>query len=566
MAGQQGAIPAVFRGLALATDTLSAPFFLGLAGAIFAWGHDGLAFALGLGAGILLLQLLIAPVLPRLEVRSVPELFAQRFGGRGPRFASALIVAVSMAVLLVAQLMAAALVGARLLSLDADSAIAIAAAAMLLCLVIRGTTGNAYVRGFLFPVMLVAFLAPAVQISFERYGIPVPQIAYSNALWQIQGLEETLLEQDLADPAVLKPILTPFLSLTPLNFLGLVLGLALGVASLPNVLSRHFMAPTVRAARWSAVWGLLFAALILSAAPALAAYAKLSVLGMIADRTEIAQLPTWVFTYGKLGLVEICGRAATDAATAVSACAALPDASVSGGALRLQDLVLEPDMIALAVPEITGLGGTMLGLLAAAALAAALVTADGPLVAIAGAFGWSGATLGARLIPFAIAAVAIGLAALAATTRPAGFLTVATWALVLAASGLFPALYAALWWPRATAWGVTAAMLTGLAVALFYLVGTRYFAVAFFETFEGLSSAGPTAREIFAELKQAWTAAAAGPASEAAWAALDAHARTIANWWGIKGLAAALLALPAGFATLVLVSLATPARQSGLPR
>jgi cation/acetate symporter len=104
-------------------------------------------------------------------------------------------------------------------------------------------------------------------------------------------------------------------------------------------------------------------------------------------------------------------------------------------------------------------------------------------------------------------------------------------------------------------------MLTGLAVAVFYLVGTRYFAVAFFETFEGLSSAGPTARETFAELQQAWSAAA-GQASEAAWAAFDAHARTIANWWGIKGLAAALIALPVGFATLVLVSLVTPAAQA----
>jgi cation/acetate symporter len=564
---QSVATPAVLRGLALATDTLSAPFFLGLAGAVFAWGHDGLAFALGIGAGILLLQLLIAPVLPRLEVRSVPELFAQRFGGRGPRFASALIVVVSMTVLLVAQLMAAGLIVGRVRGLEPHTAVAVAAAAMLLCLVIRGTTGNAYVRGFLFPVMLAAFLAPAIQISFERYGIPVPQIAYANALWQIQGLEETLLEQELADPAVLKPILTPFLLLTPLNFCGLVLGLALGVASLPNVLSRHFMATTVRSARWSAVWALLFVALILSAAPALAAYAKLVVLGMIADRTEIAQLPAWVFTYGKLGLVEICGRAATDVATAASACAALPDAAVAGGALRLQDLALDPDMIALAAPEIAGTAGTMLGLLAAAALAAALVTADGPLVAIAGALGWGSASpatsLTARLTPYAIAAAAVSLAALAATTRPAGFLTVATWALVLAASGLFPALVAALWWPRATAWGVTASMLTGLAVAIFYLVGTRYCAVAFFEAFEGLSSAGPTARETFAELKQAGSAAGAGPAGEAAWTALDVHARTIANWWGIKGLAAALLALPAGIVALVAVSLATPAKSQG---
>ena len=74
-----------------------------------------------------------------------------------------------------------------------------------------------------------------------------------------------------------------------------------------------------------------------------------------------------------------------------------------------------------------------------------------------------------------------------------------------------------------------------------------------------LSSAGPTAREIFAELKQAWIAAAPGAAKDAAWAALDAHAQTIANWWGIEGLAAALLALPVGFVALVVVSLVTPA-------
>ena len=154
----------------------------------------------------------------------------------------------------------------------------------------------------------------------------MPQIAYANAVWQIQSLEETLLEQDLADPAVLKPLLRPFLSLSPLNFVGLVLGLALGMASLPSLLSRHFMTPTVRDARWSAVFALLFATLLVTAAPALAAYAKLSLLSLIGDRVALASLPAWMFTYGNLGLVEICGRAATDAAAVAKACAELPDA------------------------------------------------------------------------------------------------------------------------------------------------------------------------------------------------------------------------------------------------
>jgi len=552
--------PAVYRGLALATDTVSAAFFLGVTGAVFTWGHDGLAFALGLGAGILLLQLLVAPVLPRMGAGSVPELFALRYG-RAPRLLAALVVVVSMAILLVAQLLAAGLVGARLLGLEFAYAVAVAGAALIACFVLRGMAGTAWVRAILFVPMLLAFLAPAVQLSGEWYGLPVPQIAYANALWQIQGLEETLLEQDLADPAVLKPMLTPFLSLNPLNFLGLVLGLAVGTASLPNVLSRHLMVQPVRAARWSAVWGLFFAALLLTAAPALAAYAKLAVLKLVADHTDLAALPAWIFTYGKLGLVEICGRAATDAAAVTAACAEVPDAS---GVLRLQDLTLQPDMIALAAPEITGLGHAMFGLLAAAALAAALVTSDGPLLAIAAAFGWDARAArggaAARFAPYAIAVAAVVGAGFAAATRPAGIVTVATWAFTLAACGLFPALVAGLWWRRASAPAAVVAMGAGLGVCLFYLVGTRYFAVSFFETWQSLSSAGPTARETFAELKQAWAAAEPGAAKDAAWAVLDAHAQGIANWWGIKNLATALLALPVGIVAMVAVSLVVPRR------
>lgn len=551
-------VPAVFGGLALAGDTLSAAFFVGLAGAIFVWGHDGLAFGLGLGAGCLLLQLLVAPRLPPTGARSLPEYFALRFRRCGAPIVAGLAVVASMTLLLVAQLMAGGLVIARLLGVDAAVAISAAAIAMFACFVLRGSGAPGWTKGVLFPVLLAAFLVPLVALSAEWYGLPLPQIAYANALWQIQGLEETLLEQDLADPGVLKPMLTPFLSLNALNFFGVVLGLAVGTASLPSLLSRHFAMPSAHAARASAVWALVFVALFLSAVPALAVYARLALLTLIGDHTALANLPAWLFTYGRLGLVEICGRMATDAAAVTQACAALPDASV---VLRLQDLTLDPDMIVLAMPEIVGLDTAMFGLIAAAALAAALVSAGGPLNAIVRGLGCDaeveGAKLG-RLAPCVAAALALIVAGLVAGTRPANMLTVATWAFTLAAAGLFPALVAGLWWRRANACGAASAMLAGLAVAVFYLVGTRYFAVSFFEALGWLSSAGPTAREIFGELNEAWIAAAPGAAKDAAWAALEAHAQTIANLWGISGLATALLALPAGIVALVIVSLATP--------
>ncbi len=297
--------------------------------------------------------------------------------------------------------------------------------------------------------------------------------------------------------------------------------------------------------------GLSSSLLFLTLAPAIAAYAKLSFIKLLADRTPLADLPGWIFTYGKLGLVEVCGRAATDAATIAQACAAM-----AGGSpvLRLQDVALSPDMIVLALPDIAGLDHPMLGLIAAVALAVALATANGPLSAIVRALGLHSGASGAdtlprtsRLASYALAAVVVAAATLGAVARPASILDIATWAFVLAAAGLFPALFAALWWKRANAYGAAAAMLAGFAVALIYLVGTRYFAVPFFEATSALSSAGPAGQEVFAELKDAWVAAEPGATKDAAWAALHAQARDGADWWGINGLAVAVLALPVGF-------------------
>jgi len=559
-AGEAPSVP--WQGLALAAESISAAFLLGVTGAVFTWGYDGLAFVLGLGGGYLLLQLLVAPLLPLAGATSLPDYFGRRYGP-APRALAGLAVVLSMTALLVAQLMAAGLAGARLLQVDYGVGVAIAAVALLACFALRGRGLGVWASGIVFVAMLVAFLWPLVQVSTTKYGVPVPQIAYANTVWQIQSLEETLLEQDLADATVLKPLLRPFLSLSPLNFAGLTLALALGMAALPNLLSRYFMAPPARNARWTAVFGLFFATLLLTAAPALAAYAKLSLLSLIGGRVALTDLPAWMFAWGNLGLVEICGRAATDAAVVVKACSELPDATV----LRLQDLTLAPDMIALATPEITGLGETWLGIFAATALAAALATAEGPLAAILDALGGRpGAPGVSRWELMAMAAAAIAVATFVAAVSPADMLTMATWAFTLAAAGLFPALVAGLWWRRANAAGAAAAIGAGLAVGLIYIVATRFFAFEFFEAFASLSSAGPMASETFGDLKQAWIAAAPGAAKDAAWLALDAHAQSIANLWGIKNLAAVVLALPAGIVALVAVSLLTRRQSMAEPQ
>jgi cation/acetate symporter len=145
-----------------------------------------------------------------------------------------------------------------------------------------------------------------------------------------------------------------------------------------------------------------------------------------------------------------------------------------------------------------------------------------------------------------------------AVARPAGLLTLATWSFTIAAAALFPALGAGLWWQRANGFGAGAAIATGLAIVLVYIGATQFFPVWLFGSFASLSSAGQMASETFGELKQAWTAAAPGAPKDAAWLALEAHARTIANLWGITNLATVVLALPLAVLSLVAGSLLTP--------
>ncbi len=310
----KGNLGSVAGGLSSAVATVTGAFFLSLAGAVFAMGLDGLAFALGLGAGCLLLQLIIAPRFAQTGAGSLAGLFARRYPGGFARVACALAVGLSMLTLLVAELMATGLVGSRLLGVDYAMTTAVGAVTVFACFVVRGS-GSSMGDGLLFPVMLLALLVPLVMLSVAWSGLPVPQLAYGNVLAHLQGLEENLLEQELADPAYMKPMLTAFLSLSPVNFSGVVLGLALGVAALPSLLqTKGVTASSARDARWSAFWALVFVAVLLSLVPAVAAYAKWQIASLVGDRTPIANLPAWMFTYGKLGLLQICGKPAIDAA------------------------------------------------------------------------------------------------------------------------------------------------------------------------------------------------------------------------------------------------------------
>jgi cation/acetate symporter len=325
---------------------------------------------------------------------------------------------------------------------------------------------------------------------------------------------------------------------------------------------RYFTTPSVREARVSVAWSLLFIFILYFTAPAYAAFAKWTMLDLVASGLtpdNIAEKAGWMMRWASADntLVQICGKAAVDAAAIAAACA---EQGVTN--IGFANINLNADMIVLATPEMAGMPYVISGLVAAGGLAAALSTADGLLLAIANALSHDiyykmidqNAPTARRLIVSRVLLVLVAIAAAyVASTKPSDILAMVSWAFSLAAAGLFPALVLGVWWKRANSAGAITGMIAGFGVCLYYLLGTRYGAVGFVDMWSWLSTATPEQMTQFAELKAAY-AAAAPDAQAAAWTALDKFAQTIASWGGVKNLSAAAFGLPVGFIVMYVVS------------
>ncbi|MEZ5775518.1 MAG: sodium:solute symporter family protein [Hyphomicrobiaceae bacterium] len=564
-------VPAFYNGMATGADWMSGASFVGMAGTLYALGYDGLAFVLGWTGGYVLVAVLIAPYLRKFGAYTVPDFLSERFGGNFARFIGVVVLICCSFTYVTAQIYATGIIASRFLGIDFQVAVFVGLIGILICSMLGGMKAVTWTQVAQYIVLIVAYLIPVVVLSTQKYGLPIPQLTYGQALQDITAREGQMIATGLADAKSLKPHLTPFLNYDPLNYFGLILCLMVGTASLPHILMRYFTTPSVREARKSVAWSLFFIFLLYFTAPAYAAFAKLEVYNNVIGQT-LASLPQWVYTYGNIGLVKICGVDATTVDAIRDACAKLVgytgDMASFVHQLRHQDFAINNDVVVISTPEIAGMPYVISGLVAAGGLAAALSTADGLLLAIANALSHDiyykmidrNAPTGRRLVIARVLLILVALAAaMTARTKPADILSMVAWAFSLAAAGLFPALVLGVWWKRANSAGAVLGMIAGFGVCLYYLVGTRYFAPHFYETWSFLSHASADAAAKYQELKAAYASAADEAAKTAAWAALDKHAQSIATWWGVKNISAALFGLPVGFAVMWIVSLLTPA-------
>src|SRR5262245_33703301 len=599
--------------MATGADWMSAASFVGMAGSLFLLGYDGLTWVLGWTGGFVLVSLLIGPYLRKFGAYTVPDFMSFRFGGNLARFIAVVVLVCCSFTYVTAQVFGTGLIASRFLGMDFTVAVYVGLAGILLCAMLGGMKAVTWTQIAQYIVLIIAYLTPIIILSTQKYGIPIPELTYGRAIAEITAREQQMLQTGLATAATLKPHIQPFNNYTPLNFFGIIFCMMVGTASLPHILMRYFTTPSVREARQSVGWSLFFIFLLYFSAPAYAAFSKLEVYTNIIGR-DIASIRPWMFTWGELGLIQVCGKNAANLDAVLAACKAIAG---HPGVIRFQDFSINTDVIVLSTPEIAGLPYVISGLVAAGGLAAALSTADGLLLAIAnalshdvyynmiqpvraagqwligiiiaavvvvliylvaavpGPFGlewrwWCLLGLAGLVIvvaPLMHAATAVGrrlimaralllLVAVAsaalASTRPSDILAMVGWAFSLAMAGNFPAIVLGIWWKRTTTAAAVWGIIAGWGICLFYLVTTRYFPQMGITYFGMTSLLNPETGQPLVNIAQVL----ADPKWATQWPALAAN--PLANkvgWFDLNNINCGLLGMPLGFLVMVVVSL-----------
>ena len=549
-------VPAFYNGMATGADWMSAASFVGMAGTLFLFGYDGLAWVLGWTGGFVLVSILIGPYLRKFGAYTVPDFLSFRYGGNFARFLGVVVLVACSFTYVTAQIYGTGLIASRFLGMSFELAVFAGLVGILLCAMLGGMRAVTWTQIAQYVVLIIAYLVPIIILSTQKFGIPIPQLTYGQAIADITAREQQMLATGLATAAALKPHIEPFINYSPLNFFGIIFCMMVGTASLPHILMRYFTTPSVRQARQSVAWSLLFIFLLYFSAPAYAAFSKLEVYTNIIGR-DLTSIRPWLFTWGELGLIQICGKNAASIDAIVAACKAIAG---HPGVVRLQDFVINTDVIVLSTPEIAGLPYVISGLVAAGGLAAALSTADGLLLAIANALSHdiyykmidpNAPTIRRLTVARGLLVIVAIIAAATAATKPGDILAMVGWAFSLAMAGNFPALVMGVWWKRTTAAGAMAGIVAGFGLCLFYLVVSRYFP-GFGVKYAGMTSLlNPVTGAPVVDIAKAM----ALPNAMETWPTLAHPLANKVGWFNLNNINCGLLGMPIGFLTIIVVSL-----------
>jgi len=483
-------VPAVYNGMATAADWMSGASFIAMAGGIYLKGYPYMAFLVGWTGGYVLVASLLAPYLRKFGCYTVPDFIGTRYGGNLARFCAVVILVVASFTYVTAQITGTGIVASRALAIPFGLAVWIGLAGILFCSMLGGMRAVTWTQVAQYIVLIIAYLLPVFWMSNKLgYGL-IPHFAQFDAVLRVQELEQ------LHQVGALKPVdkvpglaaLTVGINdasdtlMAKWKFFTLVLCMMAGTASLPHVLMRYFTTASVKAARQSVGWSLIFICLLYLTAPALATFTKLSLLdpnlatGIIGKSIADAQSLDWVQKWSEVGFLKLID-------------------SNGDGLLQINEFFMKGDIVVLATPEIAGLPYVISGLVAAGGLAAAMSTADGLLLAIANALSHDlyykiidpKADTKTRLVVARILLLGVGAAgAFVASQGLTGILGAVAWAFCFANSGLFFPLVLGVWWKRANRQGAIAGMIGGFGAGAWYLYMVQFAGMAPWAGIDGL--------------------------------------------------------------------------------
>ena len=459
----------VANGMATAADWMSAASFISMAGLIGLSynGYGGSVFLMGWTGGYVILAMLIAPYLRKYGKFTVPEFIGDRYYSDTARIVAVICLIICSVTYVIGQMKGIGVAFSRFLETDYETGLFSGMVIVFCYAVLGGMKGITYTQIAQFCVLIFAYTVPAIFISLQLTGQPVPQIGLGSSLadgtYLLEKLDRTLLDLGFQE-------YTTSVRGSTLNMAAFTASLMIGTAGLPHVIIRFFTVPTVRAARTSAGWALVFIAILYTTAPAVAAMARLNILQTLepqpGQHLAVEERPTWFKNWEQTGLLGIEDKNGDG----LIQYAADPDTN--------ELVTLDNDILVLANPEIAKLPNWVIALVAAGGLAAALSTAAGLLLAISSAI--SHDLLKRTLMPgiserqelmasrLAMAGAVLGAGYLG--LNPPGFAagTVAL-AFGLAASSLFPALLLGIFSKRVTREGAVLGMLAGIGVTLAYV-------------------------------------------------------------------------------------------------
>jgi len=480
VAGRQ--VPAVYNGMATAADWMSGASFIAMAGGIYLKGYPYMAFLVGWTGGYVLVASLIAPYLRKFGAYTVPDFIGTRYGGNLSRFCAVLILVVASFTYVTAQINGTGTVAARALQIPFEVGVWIGLAGILFCSMLGGMRAVTWTQVAQYIVLIIAYLIPVFWMSNKLgYGL-IPHFAQFEAVGRVQELESILGVGTLMPTAEAQAAAGKLAALkVGINdasdsfmerwkFFTLVLCMMAGTASLPHVLMRYFTTDSVRNARKSVGWSLLFICGLYLTAPALATFTKLSLLdpnvatSIIGKSVSEVTNLEWIQQWSNVGFLKVVD-------------------GNGDGIVQINEFFMRGDIVVLATPEMAGLPYVISGLVAAGGLAAAMSTADGLLLAIANALSHDlyykiidpKADTKTRLIVARVLLVVIGGAgAFVASLKLTSILGAVAWAFCFANSGLFFPLVLGVWWKRANRAGAIAGMIGGFGAGAWYLYMVQF--------------------------------------------------------------------------------------------